>query len=102
MLFNDFLYNGICDEYIEIIREEVTQIPENSIVIIATGPLTSEKMSEKIAEITGNDKLYFFDAAAPIVEKDTIDMNIAFYGDRYSQEKGKDEDVELWDKEPIR
>ena len=73
------------NEYIEVIREEVTQIPENSIVIIATGPLTSEKMSEKIAEITGNDKLYFFDAAAPIVEKDTIDMNIAFYGDRYGK-----------------
>ncbi len=89
------------NEYIEVIREEVTQIPENSIVIIATGPLTSEKMSEKIAEITGNDKLYFFDAAAPIVEKDTIDMNIAFYGDRYSQEKGKDEDIELW-KERIK
>ena len=89
------------NEYIEIIREEVTEIPEDSIVIIATGPLTSEKMSEKIAEITGNDKLYFYDAAAPIVEKDTIDMNIAFYGDRYSQERGKEEDIEVW-KERIK
>ncbi len=86
------------NEYIEVIREELTEIPENSIVIIATGPLTSKKMAEKIAEITGNDKLYFFDAAAPIVEKDTIDMNIAFYGDRYSQEKGKDEDIDSWKK----
>ena len=55
------------NEYIEVIREEVTEIPEDAIAIIATGPLTSEKLSEKIAEITGNDKLYFYDAAAPIV-----------------------------------
>ena len=89
------------NEYIEVIREEVTQIPEDSIVIIATGPLTSEKLSEQIAKITGNDKLYFFDAAAPIVEKDSIDMNIAFYGDRYEQERGKEESVEDW-KERIK
>ena len=84
------------NEYIEIIREELTEIPSDAIVIIATGPLTSEKLSEKIASLTGNDKLYFYDAAAPIVEKDSIDMNIAFYGDRYSQEKGKEEDLEVW------
>ena len=89
------------NEYIEIIREEITKIPEDAIVIIATGPLTSEKLSTKIAELTGNDKLYFYDAAAPIVEKDSIDMNIAFYGDRYTQERGKDEDVEEW-KERIK
>lgn len=84
------------NEYIEVIREEVTEIPEDTIVIIATGPLTSEKLSEKIAEITGNDKLYFYDAAAPIVEKDSINMNIAFYGDRYSQERAKEESIEDW------
>ena len=89
------------NEYIEIVREEITNIPEDAIVIIATGPLTSEKLSTKIAELTGNDKLYFYDAAAPIVEKDSIDMNIAFYGDRYTQERGKDEDVEEW-KERIK
>ena len=84
------------NEYIEIIREEITQIPQNSIVIVATGPLTSKGLSEKISELTGNDKLYFYDAAAPIVEKDSINMNIAFYGDRYSQERGKDESIEDW------
>ena len=84
------------NEYIEVIREEVTDIPEDSIVIIATGPLTSEKLSEKIAKITGSDKLFFYDAAAPIIEKDSIDMSIAFYGDRYNQEKRKDEDIEIW------
>ena len=56
------------NEYIEVVREEITKIPENAIVIIATGPLTSEKLSEEIAKLTGNDKLYFYDAAAPIVE----------------------------------
>ena len=89
------------NEYIEVIRKEVTEIPEDSIVIIATGPLTSEKLSLEIAKLTGNDKLYFYDAAAPIVEKDSINMNIAFYGDRYTQESGKDESVEDW-KERIK
>ena len=89
------------NEYIEIIREEITEIPKETIVIIATGPLTSEKLSEEIAKITGNDKLYFYDAAAPIVEKDSIDMNIAFYGDRYEQERGKEEEIDTW-KERIK
>lgn len=69
---------------IEIIREEVTEIPEG-IVIIATGPLTSEKLSDSIRKLTGETSLYFYDAAAPIVEKDSIDFNIAFYGDRYGK-----------------
>ena len=89
------------NEYIEIFREEITEIPKETIVIIATGPLTSEKLSEEIAKITGNDKLYFYDAAAPIVEKDSIDMNIAFYGDRYEQERGKEEEIDTW-KERIK
>ena len=84
------------NEYIEVIREEVKEIPKDSIVIIATGPLTSENLSFKIAELTGNDKLYFYDAAAPIIEKDSINMNIAFYGDRYTQERGKEESLEDW------
>ena len=89
------------NEYIEVIREELTEIPKDKIVIIATGPLTSEKMSEEISKLTGNDKLFFYDAAAPIIEKDSIDMNIAFYGDRYTQERGKEEDIEIW-KERIK
>ena len=89
------------NEYIEVIREEVTSIPEKSIVIIATGPLTSEKLSEKIIELTGENRLYFYDAAAPIIEKDSIDMSIAFYGDRYEQERALDEDENSW-KERIK
>ena len=84
------------NEYIEVIREEVTEIPKDTIVIIATGPLTSEKFSKEISKLTGSDKLYFYDAAAPIVEKETINMDIAFYGDRYSEEKGKDEEYTTW------
>ena len=79
------------NENIEVIREEVKEIPKDSIVIIATGPLTSEILSEKIKELTGSDKLFFYDAAAPIIDKESIDMSIAFYGDRYSQERGKEE-----------
>ena len=82
--------------YIEIINKEVEEIEDDAITIIATGPLTSEKLSEKILELTGEDKLYFYDAAAPIILKDSIDFNIAFYGDRYSQEKKKDETEEQW------
>lgn len=84
---------------IEIIREEVANIEElikQGIVIVATGPLTSERLSKQIIEITGKDRLSFYDAAAPIVEKESINFNIAFYGNRYEQERGKEEDVELW------
>ena len=89
------------NELIEIIHEEVTDIKEMSkdgIVIIATGPLTSEGMAKEISRITGQDKLYFYDAAAPIVTKESIDFNIAFYGNRYEQEKGKQETEEEWKK----
>ena len=87
---------------IEIINEEVGKdihlknLSENGIVIIATGPLTSENLAKEIQEITGEDKLYFYDAAAPIITKESIDFNIAFFGNRYEQEKGKKEDLEEW------
>lgn len=71
---------------IEIIREEVEKIDNNGIIIIATGPLTSEKLSKEIIKLTGNENLYFYDAAAPIIEKNSIDFNIAFYGDRYGKQ----------------
>ena len=86
---------------IEIINEEITnveKIAEEGIVIIATGPLTSDELSKQIAKITGVDKLYFFDAAAPIITKESINFDIAFYGNRYSQEKKKNETVEEWKK----
>lgn len=87
------------NDLIEIIHREVTDIEEiakDGIVIIATGPLTSKGLAEQISKITGEDKLYFYDAAAPIVSKESIDFDIAFYGDRYSQEKKKEESIEEW------
>ncbi len=84
---------------IEIYNEEVTNIEniaENGIIIIATGPLTSEDLSKEISKITGEDKLHFYDAAAPIISKESIDFNIAFYGNRYEQEKKKEESIEEW------
>lgn len=89
------------NEFIEIIRKEIVDIEslaKEGIVIIATGPLTSEGLAKNIGKITGEDKLYFYDAAAPIVNKDSINFKIAFYGDRYSQEKKKDESIEEWRK----
>lgn len=85
--------------YIEIVNKEVSDIKEmlkEGIVIIATGPLTSDGLASQIQELTGQDKLYFYDAAAPILQKDSIDFDIAFYGDRYSQEKKKEETEEQW------
>ena len=87
------------NSFIEIIHEEVTDIKkmvEEGIVIIASGPLTSEKLAKQIQEITGQDKLYFYDAVAPIVTKESINFDIAFYGDRYKQEKKKEETFEEW------
>ena len=88
---------------VEIIRQEVgkdelsiASIAKDGIVIIATGPLTSDALSKQILELTGEDDLHFYDAAAPIIFKDSIEMNIAFYGNRYEQERAKDEDVEEW------
>ena len=77
---------------------ELEEMAKNGIVIVATGPLTSDSLSKEIANITGQDKLYFYDAATPILEKDSIDMNIAFWGERYEQEKEKDEAIEDWQK----
>ena len=87
------------NELIEIVNEEITDITDiakNGIVIIATGPLTSDGLAKQIQTLTGEDKLYFYDAAAPIVTKDSINFDIAFYGNRYSQEKKKEETLEEW------
>ena len=87
---------------IEIINSEVgkdihlNDLISEGIVIIATGPLTSDALSKEIIDLTGNEDLHFYDAAAPIVSKDSIDMNIAFWGDRYDQERAKNEDVDNW------
>ena len=69
---------------IEVISEEITEIPDDAITVIATGPLTSEPLAEKIKKMFG-DSLSFFDAAAPIVTAESIDMDYAFCASRYDR-----------------
>ncbi|UTH01038.1 FADH(2)-oxidizing methylenetetrahydrofolate--tRNA-(uracil(54)-C(5))-methyltransferase TrmFO [Macrococcoides canis] len=69
---------------IEVINEEITEIPDGP-TIIATGPLTTESLSKQIQTLTGQDHLYFYDAAAPIIEKDSIDMNKVYLKSRYDK-----------------
>lgn len=73
------------DNNITVINEEVTSIPEKAITIIATGPLTSAALSKHISEIIGYEYLYFYDAAAPIVTGESINMNRAFRAARYGK-----------------
>jgi methylenetetrahydrofolate--tRNA-(uracil-5-)-methyltransferase len=83
---------------IRLIREEIKEIPENEITIIATGPLTSDALTTEIMRLTGDDQLYFYDAIAPIVAADSIDMSIAFKAARYG--KGGDDYINCpFDKE---
>lgn len=70
---------------INLIREEITKIPSNVPVIVASGPLTSDELAEDIKRFTGSEHLHFFDAIAPIVEKDSIDFDKAFYASRYDK-----------------
>ena len=69
---------------ITLIREEITEIPDKN-TIIASGPLTSDKFAESIKTFTESEHLHFFDAIAPIVEKDSIDFDKAFYASRYDK-----------------
>lgn len=70
---------------ITFVREELTEIPDNVPVIVASGPLTSDKLAESIKNFTQTEHLHFFDAVAPIVEKDSINFDIAFWADRYDK-----------------
>src|SRR5436190_1092992 len=74
---------------IQIVREEVATIPHDAITIIATGPLTSDSLTNEIMKLTGDDQLYFYDAIAPIIAADSIDLSIAFRAARYG--KGGDD-----------
>ena len=75
---------------ITVYDEEVDSIDEDEITVIATGPLTSEKMAATVSRLCGGDELHFFDAAAPIVDFSTIDLSKAFFASRYG--KGNPED----------
>ena len=73
---------------INVISETVTKIPETGVTVIATGPLTDDLLARDIERVCGEKNLNFYDAAAPIVEADGIDMNIAFAASRYSDGEG--------------
>jgi methylenetetrahydrofolate--tRNA-(uracil-5-)-methyltransferase len=74
---------------VTVVEEEVTSIPEEGIVILATGPLTSESLSDSIRRFTGSDYLYFYDAVSPVVEVESVDFERAFRASRYG--KGGDD-----------
>ena len=84
-IFSSLITESIlCNENITVVREEVTEIPEGT-VIIAAGPLVSDTLAEKIGKLLGKDFLSFYDAAAPIVTADSIDMESAFTQSRYDR-----------------
>lgn len=71
--------------HINVIKEEITEIPQDKNVIIASGPLTSDDLANSIKDFTKNEHLHFFDAIAPIIEKDSINFDKAFYASRYNK-----------------
>jgi len=77
---------------IEVRREEATSIPAEGIVIIATGPLTSDALAGDIARLTGSERLYFYDAISPVIEADSIDQGVTFRASRYGKSMDGTED----------
>lgn len=91
VLFSEYITKKLNkNPLIDIVNEEVTEIPEEGITVIATGPLTSDALAEAIGRLTGEGALHFFDAAAPIVSKESINFEKAFFASRYG--KGSPED----------
>ena len=85
-LFSEYVTDKILkNPNIKVISGEVTEIPEDAVTVIATGPLTSEPLAEKISKLTGGGELHFFDAAAPIVDFSTINTEKAFFASRYGK-----------------
>ncbi len=77
-------------ENIEVVSEEVNELPKDEITVVATGPLTSESLCSDIFSVLGGDSLSFFDAAAPIVTADSIDPETSFFASRYDKGDGDD------------
>ncbi|WEV45813.1 methylenetetrahydrofolate--tRNA-(uracil(54)-C(5))-methyltransferase (FADH(2)-oxidizing) TrmFO [Streptococcaceae bacterium ESL0687] len=81
-LVTDKIYNN---PLIEVIRDEITELPTDAITIVATGPLTSDALAEKIHALNDGDGFYFYDAAAPIVDISTVDMDKVYLKSRYDK-----------------
>jgi methylenetetrahydrofolate--tRNA-(uracil-5-)-methyltransferase len=73
---------------VRLVREEITELPESLPTIVATGPLTSDALAASIRRITGERELYFYDAASPIIDAETIDRSICFEASRYGKGDG--------------
>jgi methylenetetrahydrofolate--tRNA-(uracil-5-)-methyltransferase len=78
---------------IEVVRQELTELPGDVPAVLATGPLTSDALAQAIIRITGKDNLFFYDAISPIIARESIDMEAAFLGSRY--DKGGDDYINL-------
>ncbi len=86
--FSDYITAKVTNHpNVHVIHEELTSIPraDDAVTIVASGPLTSGKLAEDIARLTGNDSLYFYDAAAPIVSLESVDMSKAYRASRYGK-----------------
>ena len=84
--FSDLITARIVENPLITVRnEEVTEIPEGEITVIATGPLTDGKMAESVSALFGGDQLSFFDAVAPIVDAESVDLSIAYFASRYGK-----------------
>ncbi len=93
--FSEFITNKIeSNELIEVVREEITEIPENlnNPVIIATGPLTSDSLSRYISKITESKHLYFYDSISPIIDSESIDFSKVFKASRYDYDSSDEGD----------
>lgn len=89
-IFSKLITDGIkSNPNIEVITEEISEIPDDAITVVASGPLTSEPLSDTISKMFG-DSLSFFDAAAPIITAESVDMNYAFCASRYERGDGDD------------
>lgn len=89
--FSSWITTKICSHpNIKVIKKEVTHFPEDQIVVRASGPLTSDTLFSSIKELTGADTLYFYDAAAPIITAESVDMERAFWQSRYDKGNGAD------------
>lgn len=88
--FSDFITDTLLQNPLfELKREEITEIPDEN-CIIASGPLTSPALAEKLQKLLGGNYLYFYDAVAPVIELGSVDMNIAYRRDRYADYEGGD------------
>lgn len=97
-IFSKYITKKIKEnENIEVVYEKVKSLNDiDGIKVIATGPLTDSVLMNSLKDKIGQEDLYFYDAAAPIISSDSIDMDIAYWGDRYEQERKRNESIDEW------